>query len=92
MKKLFHSILSASRKRRNLTVSAALWLLRQVRDSEEDEMRRYESKLDKLDSEHGSVSKREYAAIEDEYSECEYALGVIDYAIEDLGLAYCVRF
>jgi len=88
----FHSILAASRKRRNLTVSAALWLLRQVRDVEENEMRRYEIELYKLDSEPESVSMREYAAIEDEYSECEYALGVIDYAIEDLELAYCERF
>jgi hypothetical protein len=92
MKKLFRSILSSNRKRRNLTVSAALWLLRQVRDVEEDEMRRYEGELYKLDSEPVSVSKREYAAIEDEYTECEYALGVIDYAIEDLELAYCERF
>jgi hypothetical protein len=89
---LFHSILSASRKRRDLAVSAALWLLRQVRDVEEDEMHRYESKLDKLDSTPGSVSKREYAAVEDEYSECEYSLGVIDNAIEDIALAYGARF
>lgn len=89
---LLRSLLSASRKRRNLAVSTALWLLRQVRDVEKDEMHRYECTLEKLDSEPKCVSKREYAAIEDEYTECEYALGVIDYAIEDLELAYCERF
>ena len=92
MKMLFRSILSASRKRRSLAFSAALWLLRRIRDAEEDDLRRYEARLDKLDSKRESVSKREYAAIEDVYEESEYDLGIIDCAIEDLGLAYCERF
>ena len=92
MKKLFHSVLSANRKRRNFAVAPALWLLRQARDVEAGEMRRFEGRLDKLDSEAESFSKREYAAIEDEYLDCEHALGVIECAIDDLSLLYCGRF
>ena len=92
MKMLFRSILSTSRKRRSMAFSAALWLLRQIRDAEEDDLRRYEARLDKLDPKREPVSKREYAVIEDVYEESEYDLGVIDCAIEDLGLVYCERF
>ena len=92
MKMLFRSILSTNRKRRSLAFSAALWLLRQIRDAEEDDLRRYTARLDKLESKRETVSKREYAAIEDVYQESEYDLGVIDCAIEDLALVYCERF
>jgi hypothetical protein len=85
MKKLFHSILSANRKRRDVVVTFALWVLRQVRDVEKDEMHRYSDKLDEhVVPEPESVFGREYAEIEDEYSNCEYSLGVLEYAIESL--------
>ena len=92
MKRLFHSILAASRKRRNFVVASALWLLRLVRDVEEGEMRRFESKLISFDSDPKRVSKREYETVEDECSICEYALGALDYAIDDLAYAYDEMF
>jgi len=86
MKKLFHFILSSNRKRRDMAVFFVLWVLRQVRDVEKDEMDRYEDKLDMAPE---SVSRREYAAFEDEYLNCECALGVLEQVIEDLDIEYC---
>ena len=88
MKNLFCTILSVNRKRRNMAVSVVLWLLQQLRVVEEHEMYRYEGMLNKLDLEPESATKREYAAIEEECILCEYSLGVIDYIIEDLSMAY----
>ena len=92
MHKPFQSILSTSRKRRDWAVSIALWLLCLVRDIEKNILRQYTDKLDKIDFEAGSASRREYAAIEDDCSDCECALGYLDCAIEDLEFAYEERF
>jgi len=89
MKILFRSILCAGRRRRCKVVGIALWILRSVRDVESAEVYRYSDVLDRLDSHPKSVSKREYAAIEEEYSNCEHALDVLDCAIEDIDIAYC---
>jgi len=86
MKKLFHSILSKNRNRRNLAVATALWLLRQIRDVEEDEMCRHKDMLDKLP---GSAAEHEYAVIENEYFDCGHALDALEYVIENLNLEYC---
>jgi len=86
MLKLFRSILSADRKRRRFAVSLALRLLWVIRDIEKDEMYRFSDMLD--DSDAHTVSRREYNAMEEAYSDCECALGFLDSAIEDLEFAY----
>ena len=80
----FHSILSANRKRRSLTVSAALWMLRLVRDAEKDEMFRIEHECYIYDRDSENVFIRDYGALEDEWSLCECALGFVDCAVNDL--------
>jgi hypothetical protein len=85
---LFQSILSANRKRRSLMVRGALWLLRSVRDVENDELCRYSDKLDNFYSESSSVSRHIYIAVEEEYLSCEAALEFLNSAIEDLEFAY----
>jgi hypothetical protein len=85
MKKLFRAVLYANRRHRNWAVASALWLLRQVRDIEEYEMHRCEDLLDKFNP---PQREREYAAIEDEHSECEYAFSVLEQAIDELTLEY----
>jgi len=88
MVKLFQSILSASRKRRSFVLGAALWLLRTVRDVEKDETYRYSDKLDEFNLVLENHSQLDYYALEDEYLNCENALGFLESAIEDLEFAY----
>jgi hypothetical protein len=88
MVKLFQSILSANRRHRSLTIRSALWLMRSVRDAENDEMCRYSDKLDKFDSEPDIVSRHIYVAVEEEYSTCETALEFLNSALEFLEFAY----
>jgi hypothetical protein len=88
MIKLFQSILSANRKHRSLAVRSVLWLLRIVRDVENDEMCSYSDKLNKIDSEPDIVSRHVYIAVEEEYLACETALEFLNSAIEDLEFAY----
>lgn len=92
MQKLIHSILSANRKRRCLAVGFALWLLRIIHAIEEDEMNRYSDKLDEFDPVPDDASRRSYNAIESDCLDCEYAIGFLVSAIEDLEFAYEVRF
>jgi len=88
MLKLFRAILSVDRKRRCLAVGLALRLLRLVRDIEKDEAYRYSDKLDEFVLDSTNVSRRDYIAIEEEYSLCECALDFLESAIEDLEFAY----
>jgi len=88
MLKLFRAVLSVDRKRRSLAVGLALRLLRLVRDIEKDEAYRYSDRLDEFDLDSHIVSRCEYIAIEEVYSECEYTLGFLESAIEDLEFAY----
>jgi hypothetical protein len=88
MKKLLLIFLSAGRKRRTMAVGAALWLLRQVCDVEKDELYRLSDKLDELGLDSEGVSRREYSAAEEGYSDCECALGFLECAIDDLEFAY----
>jgi len=88
MRKIFRLCLASGRKRRRLAVDAALWLLRLLRDVEFDEMYRNSELLDSFDSEACKVSRREYNAVEEEYMSCEYALIVLETAIDDLKCAY----
>jgi len=88
MFKLFRSILSANRNRRRFAVGLALRLLRLIRDIEKDETYRFSDELDEFDSDYQNVSRREYNAIEDDYTECEHTLGFLESAIEDLEYAY----
>ena len=92
MLKLFHYILSTGRKRRCFAVSAALWLLRSVRDAEKDEACRYSDKLDGFDLHSENISRLDYAETEDAYLNCEDSLGFLESAIEDLEFAYEGRF
>jgi len=87
MKTLLRAILSAKRKRREVTVGASLWLLRIVRDIENAEMDRHSDLLDELDLSPGVCSSR-YTAVEDDYSECELSLDFLDSAIDYLESAY----
>ena len=88
MFKLFRSILSSNRNRRRFAVGLALRLLRLIRDIEKDETFRFSDELDEFDSDFQNDSRREYNAIEDDYIECEHALGFLESAIEDLEYAY----
>jgi len=85
---LFQSLFSANRKRRCWLAGLALRLLQLVRDIEEIEMNRYSDKLDGLDSNPESVSRREYATTEEECLNCECALGFLECAIDDVKFAY----
>jgi hypothetical protein len=71
-----------------LAVGIALRLLRAVRNVEEDEASRYSDMLDGFDLDSENVSRREYAAAEDEYLNCEYAAGMLESAIDDIKFAY----
>jgi hypothetical protein len=88
MQKLFHSILSAKRKYRGIVVGASLWLLRIIRDIEEDEIHRVAHEMRYYDWESDSSSPDGYEALEEEDSRCDCALGFIGCAIEDLDFAY----
>ena len=91
MRKLFRSLLSASRRSRCRAVSFVLWILRVIHDIEEIEIARYSDLLDGFNLNPGSVSRRSYGEVEDDYLDCEDALGFLDSAIENLEYAYEVR-
>jgi len=86
MQKLFHSILSA--KRKYIVVGASLWLLRIVRDVEEEEINRIAHEMRAYNWESDSSSPDNYEALEEEDTRCDCALGFIDCAIDDLDYAY----
>jgi hypothetical protein len=88
MQKLTHSILSVKRKYRGLVVGASLWLLRIVRDIEEEEMHRIAHEMRVYDWESDSSSPDGYEALEEEDTRCDCALGFIECAIDDLDYAY----
>jgi len=88
MLRLFHYILSVNRKRRSLAVTIALRILRLVRDIEQDEAYRYSDKLDEFELDSLKVHRCDYTEIEEEYSNCEYTLGFLECAIDDLEFAY----
>ena len=88
MLKLFRHFLSVGRKRRCRVAGFSIRLLRLLRDVEETEMCRHSEKLDEFDLKPESVTRREYAAIEDECLNCECALGFLECAIDDLKFAY----
>ena len=90
MKKLFRFFLVSGHgsKRRRMVAGAALWLLRLLRDVENDEMCRNSDMLDRFDSGMESVSHRKYTEVEEACLACENALGFIDCAIVDLEYAY----
>jgi len=88
VKTLFRAILSASRKRRGAAVGASLWLLRVVRDIEEEEIHRVAREMRAYDWESDSSSPDGYEALEEEDTRCDCALGFIECAIDDLDYAY----
>ena len=88
MKKIFWFIMVSGRRRRCHAAGLALWLLRQIRDVENGEMWRCSDLLDSFAADIAGVSLSKYNAIEDEYLNCEYAVGFLDCAIEDLESAY----
>ena len=87
MKTLVRSFLNANRKRRGAAVGSALWLLRIVRDIEEEEIHRVEHEMGAFDWESESASDR-YEALEVEDMRCDCALGFIECALDDLDYAY----
>lgn len=88
MQKIFRFFLSSDQKRRRLAVSLIIWLLRQIRDVEENEISRNSDILDSLDLCHESVPCRNYIEIEEDLSSSECALGILEAAIDDLEFAY----
>jgi len=88
MQKLFHSILSAKRKYRGIVVGVSLWLLRIVRNIEEEEIYRVAREMRAFDWESDSSSMDDYEALEEEDTRCDCALGFIECAIDDLDFAY----
>ena len=88
MRKLFKSILSAKRKYRGIVVGSSLWLLRIVRDVEEEEIHRVAREMRAYDWESESAPDGGYEALEEEDTRCDCALGFIECAIDDLDFAY----
>ena len=88
MKKLFRFFLRSGHKRRCLLAGVALWLLKLLRDVENAEMYRNSDMLDRSDSGMIPLSRLKYAEIEEEYTYSEYALSVLDSAIDELEFAY----
>ena len=88
MQKLFYSILSAKRKYRGIVVGASLWLLRIVRNIEEEEINRVAREMRAFDWESDNSSVDNYEALEEEDTRCDCALGFIECAIDDLDFAY----
>ena len=88
MKKLFRFFLRSARKRRCFLAGVVLWLLKLLRDVEYDEMYRNSDLLDKSDSGMIPVSPLKYTQIEEAYTYSEYALSVLDSAIDELEFAY----
>ena len=88
VKKLFLFILSANRKRRALVIGVIIWLLRQIRDVEQEEVWLNSNKLDGFGWELDGASRQDRLAIEGECLICEYALEVLNSVIEDLDFAY----
>ena len=88
MKKLFRFILSTNRKRRTLVIGVVLWMLRQIRDVEQEKVWRSANKLDDFDREPEGASSQDRLAIEGECLICEYALEALESVIEDLEFAY----
>jgi len=80
-------VLSSGRRSRRLAVGMALWLLRQVRDIEKDEMWRCSDMLCSTDPDAG-IPRHRYELIEMECEISEYALAYLDSAIEELEFAY----
>ena len=88
MKKLFKSIFSTKRRYRGFAVGASLWLLRIVRDVEEEEMHRVSREMWDYDCKSDGSSPDGYEFLEEEDTRCEFALGYIGCAVEDLDYAY----
>jgi len=59
-----------------------------VCDAEKDELYRITDKLDEFDWESESASRQDYITLEEKYSSCEFTLGFLESAIEDLEFAY----
>jgi len=87
MKKKLHLYLATSRKRRLKILMRVLWLLRLLRDVEYDEMNRNEDLLNGLDSDNPPALDLKYEDIEKEYTYCEYTLGILEYMIDEIGMA-----
>jgi hypothetical protein len=88
MKKLIKSIMSAKRKYRGIIVGTSLWLLRIVRDVEEEEINRVAREMRDYDWESDCSSPDDYAALEEEDTRCDCALGFIECALDDLDYTY----
>ena len=88
MKKIFRFILFSNRRRRCKLVALTLWLLRQLRDVESHEVYRISDMLDDFDSYNANGAILDYTDLEEEYTTCEFALSVLDSAIDDLEFAY----
>lgn len=87
MKTILRFILSSGRERRR-ALEMALWLLRQIRNAEDEEMQRHSDRLDCFDLAITDTIPFEYNAIEEAYLSCEHALGSLNSAIEDLEYVY----
>lgn len=70
----------------------ALWLLRQIRNAEDEEMQRHSDQLDCFDLKITDTIPLEYDAIEEAYLSCEHALDSLNSAIEDLEYVLLTRY
>lgn len=88
MRSILGSFFSFSRKHRRRTMGIVLWLLWRIRDAEDDEMQRLSDQLDDFEFEMTEEITFDYAMVEDAYLSCQYALGYLNSAIEDLEYVY----
>ena len=88
MKKILRYILSCGRGHRRYALGLTLWLLRQIRDAESDDLNRYSDQLDIFDTEFEEPINLDFTAIEGEYLSSKHAFWLLESAIEDLEIAY----
>jgi len=88
MKKMFRSILLSGRNRRCRLVGVIIFILRLILDIEKDEMWRNSDLLENFDHDSYMNPRRNYQAIEEEYDSCEYIVGTLESAIEELEFVY----
>jgi len=84
MRKIVCCFLTANRKHRSRVINVILWMLRLLRDIEEDEYWQTSELMDDINPWGDEVSRRKYADLEDQYILCENAIGFLEPAIENL--------
>jgi DNA-binding transcriptional ArsR family regulator len=89
MKKILRTIFLSKRVRRNRLLKVSIWLVKQVRDAEQDEMDHHLARLEglEMEMEEKKSTRVLYRVVEGDYLSCDHALGFLESALEDLDCA-----